>query len=271
MNYIEDFFNKVRVIDTETTGIDSDTSEVIEISSGKLVDNEWQTKEILLKPLRPIPPEASAIHYISNRMVADQAIFDEVLDEIGDVLDLDSVEIMVAHNSEFDRQMIQASYTRCYKMDEFKPFNEKRNWICTWRLAKAVLGIDYERVQYGLGFLRYYLDLNVSDDLVAHRAAADVTTCGRLLEKLLEIAIEKNLIDSNSEISMQLIKLCWDPLKITKWTIGKKYAGRDLSDIPTDYYMWAIANIDELNEKNSRYNSDLAGSIENILVNRGVI
>lgn len=271
MNKIADFFNKVRVIDTETTGLESNTAELVEIASGKLVDGEWQTKDILLKTLRPIPPEASAIHYISNRMVANQATFDESINEIGDVLDLDSVEVMAAHNSEFDRQMLEASYARCYKFDELSPFDEKRNWICTWRLAKAVLGVDYARVQYGLGFLRYHLDLNVSDDLPAHRAAADVTTCGRLLEKLIELAAEKNIINANDEILPQLIKLCWDPITINKWTIGKKYAGRDLNDIPTDYYMWALQNIDELNENNSRYNLDLATSIENILINRGVI
>ncbi len=271
MDNIKEFFNKTRIVDTETTGIEADTSELVEIASGKLIDNEWQVKEILLKPLRPIPPEASAIHHISNRMIADQPLFDDAINDIGDILDLDSVEVMVAHNSEFDRQILEVSYARCFKFDEFKPFDKKENWICTWRLAKAVLGVDYERIRYGLGFLRYYLDLDVSDDLPAHRAAADVTTCGRLLEKLLDVAIEQNVVDSNNEISSQLIKLCWDPIKITKWSIGRKYSGWELSEIPTDYYFWAIANIDELNEKNSRYNMDLATSVEKILSNRGVI
>ncbi len=67
------------------------------------------------------------------------------------------------------------------------------------------------------------------------------------------------------------ITLPIDPIPITKWSIGKKYAGRDLEDIPTDYYLWAIANIDELNETNSRYNRDLTNSVEKILTERDII
>ena len=94
---------------------------------------------------------------------------------------------MVAHNANFDRRVLEESYKRCNERERYQPFDQERKWICTWRLAKAVLGIDYDRMQYGLGYLRYFLELDVDDALPAHRAAADVTTCGRLLEKLLSL------------------------------------------------------------------------------------
>ena len=271
MNKIVEFFNQLIVVDTETTGVDTNSAEIIEIASGQLLDNDWQTHTLLLGSLRPIPPEASAIHYISNRMIADLPTFDDQIDKLAEVLRLNSVVSMVAHNADFDRKMIKEAYARCFHFDEFKTFENQRDWICTWRLAKAVLGIDYGLIQYGLSYLRYYLDLDVPDELPVHRADADVITCGRLLEKLLNLAIEKNLVDPTEDILPQLISLCWDPIPITKWSIGKKYAGRELSEIPTNYYMWALQNIDELNETNSRYNLDLATSVEKILSERGVI
>lgn len=271
MDKVSEFFNSIIVVDTETTGVDTSIAEVIEVASGQLVDNEWITSELLLGSLRPIPPEASAVNYISNRMIADLPTFDYKMDEIDDLLCLGVVKSMVAHNANFDRKILAESYLRCNERERYQLFEEERSWICTWRLAKAVLGIDYDRLQYGLSYLRYFLDLDVSDDIQAHRAAVDVVTCGRLLERLLSLAIEKNLVDPTEDILPQLISLCWDPIPITKWTIGKKYAGRLLTDIPNDYYLWAIANIDELDDNNSRFNRDLAKSIEDILIERGVL
>lgn len=271
MDKIIEFFNSIIVVDTETTSVDTSKAEIIEVASGRLLDGDWYTSELLLGSLRPIPPEASAVNHISDRMIANLPTFDDKMDEIDSILHSDTVKSMVAHNANFDRKVLAESYRRCNEQERYHQFDQEREWICTWRLAKAVLGIDYDRMQYGLSYLRYFLDLDVDDDLAAHRAAVDVITCGRLLERLLSLAIERNLVDPTEDILPQLISLCWDPIPITKWSIGKKYAGRNLQDIPSDYYLWAIVNIDELNENHSRFNQDLAKSVEDILSERGVL
>lgn len=268
MNQVQEFLTQVTVVDTETTGNDYNASEIVEVASGKFHDGEWNVLKTLVKPVRPIPPDASAIHHISNKMVASYPLFDDMLDIFDEILDYSNTKLMVAHNSDFDRKMLYEAYSRCFSFERFEPFENKENWICTWRLAKAVLGIDYQLMQYGLSYLRYYLDLDVSDELTAHRAEADVITCGKLLEKLLEIAIEKNLVDINEEIGDQLVSLCWNPIKVGVWYIGKKYKGSKLEEIPTDYYVWAIENLDELNEKHPNYNLDLATSVTKILEGR---
>ncbi len=274
MNKIEEFLKQVMVVDTETTGTDIKVAEVIEVAGGLFFDGSWITTSTLIKPKNPIPPEASAINFISNKMVADCLTFDDKIESVNKILGFSSkrkIGCMVAHNSNFDRMMLTEAYRRAQKLDLLMPFDEERKWICTWRLAKVVLGIDYNLVQYGMQYLRYRLDLDVDDELSAHRAEADVITCGKLIEKLLEIAIENEQVDPTKDILPQLVGLCWDPMPINKWTIGKKYAGCELNSIPNSYYMWALENIDELNDENPRFNRDLASAVEKILEDRGVI
>ncbi len=273
MNKIEEFLDQIMVVDTETTGTNVKVAEVIEVAGGIFANGNWTTISTLIKPSNPIPPEASAINFISNKMVANCLTFDDEIELVNEILrlELDNIKCLVAHNSNFDRMMLVEAYRRAQKLDLLMPFDEERKWICTWRLAKVVLGIDYKSIQYGMQYLRYLLDLDVDNELSAHRADADVMTCGRLIEKLLEIAIENEQIDPTKDILPQIVGLCWDPMPINKWTIGKKYIGCELDSIPNSYYMWALENIDELDDENPRFNRDLANAVEKILEDRGVI
>ena len=268
MQQIKDFLSKVTVVDTETTGIDFDESEIIELATGRyndLQNDDLNVFSVLIKPIHDIPPEASSVNYISNRMVANQPIFDEMLEVFDEMFKFNDTHFMVAHNAEFDRRMIETAYGRVFASDRFKPFDEERRWICTLRLAKVIL--SDENIKHNLGYLRYYLDLDVPDDMVAHRADTDVITCGKLLEKLIELAVEKDLLNLDEDLEEQLLSLCWNPIKIKFWPFGK-HKGKALKEIPTDYYMWAIEKMDCLNEENSNYDNDLATSVGKILESR---
>ena len=264
MQKIKEFLKTVTVVDTETTGIDFDDSEIIELATGQYND-DLNVLSVLVKPIHGIPPEASSVNYISNRMVANQPIFDDMLEVFDEMFDFKNTHLMVAHNAEFDRKMIEAAYGRVFAFDRFKPFDEKRQWLCTLRLAKVIL--SDENIKYNLGYLRYYLDLDVPDDFIAHRADTDVVTCGKLFEKLLELAVEKDLLNLDEDLEEQLLSLCWNPITIKFWPFGK-HKGKALEEIPTDYYMWAIEKMDCLNSKNSKYDVDLVTSVEKILESR---
>ena len=278
MDYIEKLYQDVMVVDTETTGLDYDSSEVIEVAGGHRTDGNWEVNQSLLRPNNSIPPEASAIHFISNRMVDNEKTFEDNINQIRDILGIrqsspmvthssgdDQTKIMVAHNSEFDRKMLASEFNRIGA--DFSKFANKTSWICTWRLAKIVLGVNYDRMQYNLNFLRFYLDLDVPEHLTSHRADADVITCGRLFEHLVDAAIETNIVDPNQDLGEQLIELCWGHIPITIWGFGK-HKGKPLVDVPIDYLLWAIGNMDILNEKNAKYDNDLAKSLEKILESR---
>jgi DNA polymerase III epsilon subunit-like protein len=61
----------IRVIDIETTGTDPATDEIIEITSADMVrgGDIPNAMDTLVRPARPIPPGASAVHHLIDEDV----------------------------------------------------------------------------------------------------------------------------------------------------------------------------------------------------------
>ena len=159
-----------------------------------------------------------------------------------------------------------ASYNRISN-NTFDKFKVQEDWICTWKLSQQILGHRYEEIKYGLSYLRYLLELDVDDSLAPHRAASDVTTCGMLLEELVRLAVEYDFINPTKDIGPQLQDLCWKPLNIDRWPLGK-HKGEKVEDVPTGYLIWCIENIDLLNEDHAKFDKDLAFTVEKALESR---
>lgn len=65
--------------DLETTGVDTAKDRIVEISMIKIMpDGEELTRTRRLNPERPIPPEATAVHGITDEDVKDQPTFAQV-------------------------------------------------------------------------------------------------------------------------------------------------------------------------------------------------
>src|SRR5262245_33032385 len=94
----------IRVIDIETTGIDSAKDAIIEIASVDMVRDGGITNamDTLVRPARPIPPGASAVHHIVDEDVANAPAFSEVIDRFR------GADFYVAHNCEFERSFFAA-------------------------------------------------------------------------------------------------------------------------------------------------------------------
>ena len=230
-------------LDTETTSVDTKEAEILQLAH--TVDFHGEPANILYRSVKPIPPEASAIHHISNRMIRGLPTFGQKVEPIQSLV-AQGARFYVAHNADFDKNVIINSCKRDGLDDEAAHFEAAR-WICTWRLAKAVLGVDYTKLQYNLSYLRYALDLDVPDDLPAHDGRADVIVCAKLFEMLVELAVMDKKIYPGQDLGEQLYDLCWQPKKVETWPFGK-YKGQKLADIPTDFYMWAIDKVDSLQE-----------------------
>lgn len=98
------------VVDTETTGIDTSADRIIELG---MVRFEYDTDthaihrvvavyDALEDPGRPIPPESTAIHHITDDMVAGQRIDEPRVHQM-----LAGVRLVIAHNASFDRVMLE--------------------------------------------------------------------------------------------------------------------------------------------------------------------
>jgi DNA polymerase-3 subunit epsilon len=71
------------VFDLETTGIDVAKDRIVEIAIFKVYPNgNKESKTWLVNPTIPIPPQATAIHGISNEKVANEPTFKELAGQV---------------------------------------------------------------------------------------------------------------------------------------------------------------------------------------------
>jgi DNA polymerase-3 subunit epsilon len=93
----------VIILDTETTGLDD--AEICELAIINICGDELFNR--LIKPTRPIPPEASKIHGITDNMVVDAPIWADVHDEIMAIIT--GASRLLIYNEAFDTRMIRQS------------------------------------------------------------------------------------------------------------------------------------------------------------------
>ena len=217
---------KLIFFDTETTG-NTEKDFLCQIAY-KVDDNTFAG---LYKPQIKIPPEASVIHHITNKMVADKPTFKESTDQpkIKKLFE-DENSVVVAHNAPFDLVMIK------------KEGIEPKRFICTLRLARY-LDPEEKIEKYNLQYLRYYLDLDV--EATAHDAMGDVLVLEKLFERL-----KKKMIDEESasrrtnenEAIEKMIEVSSHPSLLHTFKFGK-YSGKRIEEVvQTDrgYLKWLL-------------------------------
>lgn len=92
------------ILDTETTGLDSD-AEVIELA---VIDCAGQSLiDTLVRPARQIPADATAIHGITDQMVATAPSWPEVRGQLLELLA--SGRHLVIYNASYDLRLIRQS------------------------------------------------------------------------------------------------------------------------------------------------------------------
>jgi DNA polymerase III subunit epsilon len=100
------------IFDTETTGLDPLVERVIEIGALEL-ENKFPTGRTFHHYIEPegrkINPDATAVHGITNEMLAGKPIFADIasafVDFVGD-------GTLIAHNASFDRSFLNAELGR---------------------------------------------------------------------------------------------------------------------------------------------------------------
>lgn len=160
------------VVDLETTGLEPNLDNIVEIAGVKVVNGqiveEWDT---LVNPGIFVPQETTDITGITTEMLRESPRFLDVIDDFLKFLGNESV--FVAHNVEFDRGFVN-SHLRRHEMAELK-----NPYLCTFKLAKLV---HPNLARYGLGALTEVFEVDLPQ---AHRAIHDARATAQLFIKFL--------------------------------------------------------------------------------------
>ena len=241
--------------DCETTGLDHDRDEIIEVAAVR-VDIVNRHHEVLLNQLvNPemwIPPESSGVNNITNEMVRGQPTWVDVQPLIRELLNPNMLAL--AHNAFFDSKFVMRGITEL----EHRPLE----WIDTLRLVRH----GWPNVSnHKLTTMIHALDIDTLDNvseyqhLEAHRAAYDAyATCNILCEAIekLEINSVEDLVKvSNKPALMHNCPLFkykdqpWEkvPYSYLKWAHGCNFDG-DLG-YTVNYYLMRIEKIRHNNAK----------------------
>ncbi|MCK7589270.1 exonuclease domain-containing protein [Subsaxibacter sp. CAU 1640] len=166
------------IIDVETTGRGNKITEIsIFKHDGEQVIDEFTS---LVNPEALIPDYITALTGIDNAMVANAPTFSDIAQ---DILDITKDSIFVAHNVNFDYNVIR---------NEFKAIDIdfRRKKLCTVRLSRSLFpGFR----SYSLGKLCNSLNIDLVD---RHRARGDAEATTILFEQILAHQYSKKTIAS---------------------------------------------------------------------------
>ncbi len=206
-------------LDTETTGTEA-TDRLCQVA----YVYEGREAEGLFRPPVPISIDAMAVTHITNKMVAECAVF--ATSEMKRDLEQYFAEgaVLVAHNAPFDSEMLRREGIVVTRM------------IDTFKLSHF-LDADGQIPRHNLQYLRYYHDLDVTD-VVAHDALGDV----RVLQKLFDFYYAKMLatLGSEEKVLEEMLSVSARPILLKKFTFGK-YNGVEVKQVASedaDYLLW---------------------------------
>lgn len=195
-------FDEFISFDLETTGLNPNKNEIIEISAVKfkkgLYHSEFST---LVKPETAIPKHISKITGITNSMVSNSPNIKEVLPTFIEFVNNGN---LIAHNIDFDLGFIK-KYIQKY--DKQINFNSTTD---TLSLSRSFL---FNLEKFNLEYLSMHFQLNHDN---AHRATPDAINTGKIF-----IYIVKKMISMPKNIFKNINQICLDR-KIHNTTLYSK-------------------------------------------------
>jgi len=175
MSHKEEFLQSCLILDTETTGKDYKTAEIIEAGFVIRENNDWTIFQELHSPESSlVPPMVQSICYITNSMVHDKPKFKDAKETFQTVIDGYKTGYLLAHNHFYDMKVLEN-----HGVD-----TSEHTWICTWRMAKKLFNNMQEMESTSLPYLRFALELDIPIEMLCHRAGNDSYMTAKLLEEL---------------------------------------------------------------------------------------
>jgi DNA polymerase III epsilon subunit-like protein len=163
-------------VDFEASSADPQTCEPVELACVRYEQGAIVARySTLLRTKEPIPEDSTAIHGITNEMVANQPTLEEVAHELVKISD---GAVPMAFNSAYDRKVMH----RYLSGEGVSLFDPAQAWICTLAMAW-----HKDRFEPGTGRLKLAAccqrrGINI---VGAHRAEADALMSGALFFALM--------------------------------------------------------------------------------------
>jgi DNA polymerase-3 subunit epsilon len=125
------------VLDTETTGLD-DRAQIVSIA---IIDQAGETLlHSLVRPSAPIPADATAIHGITDEMVASAPTMADLYGQVRALLEGRRV---VIYNAEYDTRLLKQSIRAAHKGQPVTlPDEWRMRLVCAMELYSDYLGSD---------------------------------------------------------------------------------------------------------------------------------
>lgn len=221
--------------DLETTGVDTARDRIVEVSMIKIMpDGEEITRTRRLNPGMPIPPEATAVHGITDDDVRDCPTFPQVAKSLAQFIQ--GCDFGGFNSNRFDLPVLVEEFMRAGVDVDFK----RRRFV-------DVQTIFHKKEQRTLvAAYRFYCDKELED---AHSAEADTRATYEVLQAQIERYDDlENDIDFLAEYSSQgnaadfAGRILYDEQGREVFNFGK-HRGRTVEEVfrlEPSYYDWMM-------------------------------
>ncbi|MBQ1719273.1 MAG: 3'-5' exonuclease, partial [Bacteroidales bacterium] len=162
--------------DLETTGVNITTDRIVEISVVKVFPNgEEMRKTYRINPEMPIPPQATAVHGISDADVAECPKFKQKAKELVEIFS--DADIAGYNSNKFDVPLLAEEFIRAGVDFDLK----KRNFV-------DVMSIFMKKEPRNLSAAyKFYCGRKMEEDFEAHRADQDTEATYKVLQAELDM------------------------------------------------------------------------------------
>ena len=221
--------------DLETTGVDTVHDRIVEISLVKIgVDGEKVVKTRRINPEMPIPPEATAVHGITDEDVAGEPTFRQIAKSLAQFIE--GCDFGGFNSNRFDLPMLVEEFMRAEVEVDFK----RRRYI-------DVQNIFHKKEQRTLvAAYKFYCDKDLDN---AHSAEADTLATYEVLEAQIErygdigdSVEELAAFSTHNEVVDFAGRIVFNDKGEEVFNFGK-YKGRKVEDVfrtEPSYYSWMM-------------------------------
>ncbi|MCF8008445.1 MAG: PolC-type DNA polymerase III [Halanaerobiales bacterium] len=234
------------VFDLETTGLNSNNNEIIEIGAVKIKNKKVIDKfSSFIKPNKKVPKKITEITGINNQMLEDAPDFKEVFKKFIKFIKGCS---LIAHNMDFDFSFIRKDLSKYYELENI-------TLIDTLTLARAVLP---KLKNHKLANLVNYYKINLDNH---HRALDDA-------EATAELFI--NLLNEKEDFDIKQISDINDLTKNIDWKKSRPYhlliLAKNKKGLKKLYKLVSDAHLNNFYRQPRILKSELISNRENLLI-----